>query len=219
VSPRQWLIAGVAAAAILVGLALALDLGPFGDDEELVEAEFLAQGDEICRAAHEEFESLQGDTPNTPGEAADLTGDLIDISEGEVDEIRDLDAPPALQQPLQRYFDAREEGIAQLQKGLEAAEDRDAFAYADAQAKVAAGQVRRLQLAKEVGFEECSRVLFGRDQLAADSEPPVSSSANAPPTGEKPADGNALASHAERASLAPLVWTNARSLGWGRGEK
>jgi hypothetical protein len=189
VSPRAWLIGGVAAAALLIGLAIALDVGPFADDEELSEGEFLARGDEICREAHEEFESAQKQSPTTASEAADLTGDLIDISQSEVDQIRDLNAPASLQRPLQRYLDAREEGIAQLQKGLDAAEKSDAFAYGDAQAKVAADQVHRLQLAKEVGFKECSRVLFGRDQLGADSEPPVSSSLNAPPTVNNPPTG------------------------------
>ena len=186
---RRWLIAGVAAAAaLLVVLAIALDLGPF-EEGELSESEFLARGDEICREAHQEFESAQEQSPNTASEAADLTGDLIDISEGEVDQIRDLNPPASLERQLDRYLAAREEGIEQLQKGLDAAEKEDAFAYADAQAEVAAGQVHRLQLAKDVGFNECSRVLFGRDQLAADAEPPAASDLNAPPTVNNPPTG------------------------------
>jgi hypothetical protein len=166
-----WIALGAIGVAALIVLAILLDLGPFAD-EELSDAEFLARGDEICREAHEEFERLQARRPNTASEAADLTGNLIEISEGELDEIRDLNPPAPLERPLGRYLDSREEGIEQLKKGLEAAEERDAFAYADAQAKVAAAQVRRLQLAKEVGFRECSRVLFGREQLAADSKSP-----------------------------------------------
>jgi hypothetical protein len=190
VSSRHWLIAGAATAAVLIVLAIVLDVGPF-DDGEMSKGEFLARGDEICREAHEEFESAQARSPNTAREAADLTGDLIDISEGEVDRIRELEAPPSLQPPLDRYLAAREDGIEQLQKGLDAAQEEDAFAYADAQAEVAAGQVHRLQLAKAVGFNECSRVLFGREQLASDSEPPVDSGLNAPPTVNNPPTGGA----------------------------
>jgi hypothetical protein len=188
VSPGRWLAAGVAAAALIVVLAIALDLGPF-EEGELSESEFLARGDEICREAHEEFESAQEQSPNTAGEAADLTGDLIAISEGELERIRELSTPASLEDPLERYLAAREEGIKQLRKGLAAAEKEDAFAYADAQAEVAADQVHRLQLARDVGFSECSRVLFGRDRLASDAEPPVNAGLNAPPTVSNPPPG------------------------------
>jgi hypothetical protein len=183
-----WIALGALGAATLVVIAIVADLGPFAD-EELSEAEFLSRGDEICREAHDEFEDLQGRTPNTASEAADLTGNLMEISEGELDEIRDLNVPAPLERSLDRYLEAREQGIEQLRKGLDAAEDGDAFAYADAQAKVAAGQVRRLKLAKQVGFSECSRVLFGREQLAADSEPPQSTDPSAPQTVNNPPTG------------------------------
>jgi hypothetical protein len=183
-----WIALGALGVATLVVIAIVADLGPFAD-EELSEAEFLSRGDEICREAHDEFEDLQGRTPNTASEAADLTGNLMEISEGELDEIRDLNVPAPLERSLDRYLEAREQGIEQLRKGLDAAEDGDAFAYADAQAKVAAGQVRRLKLAKQVGFSECSRVLFGREQLAADSEPPLSTDPSAPPTVNNPPTG------------------------------
>jgi hypothetical protein len=162
VSPRLWLVAGVAAAgAVLIGLAGLLEVGPFAD-EELGEADFLARGDEICREAHKEFEDLQRRAPTTASEAAELTDSLVEISEGELEQIRDLNAPASLERSLQRYLDAREEAIEQLHKGSEAAEDRDAGAYADAQAKVASEQVHRQKLAKRVGFDQCSKVLFGR---------------------------------------------------------
>lgn len=185
---RLWIAFAALGVAALVVIAMVADWGPLAD-EELSEAEFLARGDEICREAHEEFEDLQGRSPNTAPEAADLTGNLIETSEGELEGIRDLNTPASLAKPLSRYVDAREKGIDQLQKGLDAAEDRDAFAYADAQANVAAEQLHRLKLAKQVGFNECSRVLFGRQQLAADSEPPLSTEPNAPPTVNNPPTG------------------------------
>ncbi len=167
----RWVLVGLAGAGVLVALALLLDLGSAGE-EELSEAEFLARGDEICRQSDRDFEELQGSAPATAGEAAELTETLIDISETELEQIRELGAPPVVEQPLERYLDAREQGIEELEAGLEAAQERDAFAYAEAQAKVAGGQVKRLQLAREVGFDECSRVLGGRDELSDASEPP-----------------------------------------------
>jgi predicted transcriptional regulator len=177
-------LAALALAAVVV-LAILLDLGPFAD-EELSEAEFLAGGDEICRQAHADFADLQGSPPRTAAEAAALTDELLAISREELDAIRDLDAPASLERSLRRYLSAREQGIAELRAGLEAAEEGDAFAYAEAQAAVASGQVERLELAREVGFSDCSRVLFGRDQLAEDAERPVETDPSAPPTIENP---------------------------------
>jgi hypothetical protein len=56
-----------------------------------------------------------------------------------------------------RYLNAREQGIALLKKGLAAAQGGNAQAYAAAQAAITKGQVKRLKLARAVGFTECSR--------------------------------------------------------------
>jgi hypothetical protein len=90
-----------------------------------------------------------------------LTQDLIEISQGELDQIRSLEAPVGAEQALDRYLRAREEGLAILKQGLRAAQDEDAGGYAAAQAKLAQGQPRRLKLARAVGFTECSRAPQG----------------------------------------------------------
>ncbi len=146
--------------AALVALAAALDLGPFGgnDGDALSEAEFTAEGDQICERAHDQFAELQTAPPNSAEGAAALTQDLIEISEGELDRIRSLDAPAAVEPALERYLRAREQGIAILKQGLQAAQGENARAYATAQAKIAEGQLRRVKLARAAGFTECSRV-------------------------------------------------------------
>jgi hypothetical protein len=183
-----WAALAALVLGVLVALAIVFGLGPFAD-EELSEAEFVAAGDEICQQAHSGFTKLQGSAPRTASEAAGLTGELVGISRDELDAIRDLNVPAALDQALQRYLRSREQGISQLRVGQAAAEDGDAFAYAEAQAKVAAAQVERLKLAQAVGFSECSRVLFGRDRLAEDAEPPPAADPGAPPTVNNPPTG------------------------------
>lgn len=184
----RWVALAALGVGVLVALAILLDLGPFADDP-LSEAKFLARGDEVCQQAANDFEELQATSPNTASEAGDLTDQLIGISRDELEQIRDLDAPATLDTVLTRYLDAREQGIEQLQAGLDAANDRDAFKYADSQAKLASDQLHRLQLARDVGFQECSRVLFGRDQLAEDTNPPLSTDPSAPPTVNNPPTG------------------------------
>ena len=149
--------------AVTVALAAVLDLGPFGNEDtaSLSKAEFTAKGDQVCERAHDQFAELQKAQPNSAEGAVALTQNLIEISQNELSQIRALDAPPEVQPALERYLRAREQGIALLEQGLEAAQDRNARAYADAQAEVAAGQVRRLKLAQAVGFSECSVVQSG----------------------------------------------------------
>jgi hypothetical protein len=158
--PAVAVLGALALLAAIVALAAVLGLGPFGDDGDstLSKSQFTAKGDQVCKAAHDKFVELQKTPPNSAEGAAALTQNLIEISENELSQIRALDAPPEVQPALDRYLQAREQGIAELKKGLEAAQDKNARAYADAQAKIAAGQVQRLKLARAVGFSECSRV-------------------------------------------------------------
>jgi hypothetical protein len=178
-----WVLAGLAAIVVMVALFLLLD--PFGD-EELSRAEFLAQGDEICVEAHEAFTDLQDQTPATAREAVDLTEQLINIAEDERDEIDDLNGPSELDDEVDAYLSGRQEGIDLLHRGLDAAEDDDGQTYAASQAKVAAQQLERLELAEAVGFTECSRPLVDREELARQAEPPATSDPTAPPTVANP---------------------------------
>jgi hypothetical protein len=178
-----WVLAALGVLVVTVALFLLLD--PFGD-EELSRAEFLAQGDEICTEAHEAFTELQGETPATAREAVDLTEQLIGIAEDERDEIDELNGPSELDDEVDAYLSARAEGIDLLHRGLDAAEDDDGAAYAASQAKVAAQQLERQELAEAVGFDECSRPLVNRQELARQAETPLGSDPSAPPTVANP---------------------------------
>ena len=146
--------------AVVVALAALLDLGPFEDEDttSLGKAQFTARGDEICERAHDQFAELQRELPNSAEGAVTLTQNLVEISQNELSQIRALDEPPEVREALDRYLGAREEGIAVLERGVQAAQDRNQRAYAQAQAEIAASQVRRLKLAQAVGFSECSVV-------------------------------------------------------------
>jgi hypothetical protein len=174
--------------AVIIAVAALLDLGPFAD-EELSEAEFLARGDEICTEAHDRFLNIQRATPRTADDAATLTKELIAIAEEELHEIRDLEEPSTLSAPLHRYLEAREDGIERMREGLKAAEDEDAFGYGSAQSRVADTQPDRFGLAREVGFNECSRPLVSRDELERQAKPPSDSDPDAPPTVNNPPTG------------------------------
>jgi hypothetical protein len=125
--------------------------------EELTKAELVAQGDAICKNALDEFAQLQQNPPTTAEGAATLTQKLVDITETELDQLRELNAPASVQSDLDRYLKALEKNVATLRQGLKAAQQNDATGYARAQAKTVEDQVDRLKLAQAVGFQDCSR--------------------------------------------------------------
>lgn len=186
---RTALTAGIVGlVAVLIAVAALLDLGPFADGE-LSAAEFLAQGDEICTDAHDEFLELQNGTPRTAEDAEELTQALIDIAEEERDEIESLEGPASLDEPLASYLSERERGIEVLRQGLEAARDDDPAAYERSQAKLAGEQGKREKVAKDLGFNECSQPLVERDELERQAQPPEPSDPSAPPTVNNPPTG------------------------------
>jgi hypothetical protein len=124
---------------------------------ELTKAQLITQGDAICKEAHDRFAELQGSPPTTSEEAATFAQQVVDINESEVSQLGALNAPASVRPVLDGYLKARDKQLALLKQGLAAARQSDALAYRAAQAKVAAGQVQRLQLAQSVGFKECSR--------------------------------------------------------------
>lgn len=153
-----------ATATVLAGLVLA-GCGGGGasssstttSSEPLTKQELIAKGDAACRDARTQFQQLQQNPPTTAGEAATLTQKLIDISENELTQLRDLTPPASVQSSLDAYLKALEKNIAILKQGLKAAQQNDAAGYANAQARTVSEQVKRLELARAVGFKECSR--------------------------------------------------------------
>ncbi len=149
-----------AAASLLVAFVLLPGCGGGGQETgggALTKAEVISQGDAICKQAREDFLAAEPPAPTSPDRAAALQRALIRTSEEEVSRIRALAAPPEVEPALDRYQRARERGIALLKRGLEAAEREDLSSYAAAQRRVASGQLDRLNLARQVGFVDCSR--------------------------------------------------------------
>jgi hypothetical protein len=176
---------GILALGVVVALAALLDLGPFAG-EELSRAEFVARADQVCAEAHDEFRDLQRSQPETASEAEALTDALLDVAEDELADVAELNGPDDLDDAIDRYLEAREAGIELLRAGLDAAADQDALAYERAQARLASTQDGREKLAREVGFDECSRPITDREQLRRDAQAPRSTAPSAPPTVSNP---------------------------------
>jgi hypothetical protein len=162
--PHPWsfgvkfgLVAGIVGVVVLLfAIGAVAHLGPF-ERQELTQGELLAQGDEICRKAHAAFEDLQVKQPATPDQAAALTSQLISIAQDERDRIASLNGPPEFDDEIRTYLDARDLGIEALKRGRAAAEAERPDIYAEAQKELAETQRQRIQIARQVGFAECSR--------------------------------------------------------------
>lgn len=137
-------------------VALAAGCGEKQEPEASSAGAVIARGDEICADAQAEIDALRDRAPRSPAEAARLTEGVIAVYEREIAGLEQLTAAPELSAELDRYVAARERALVPLRDGLAAARAGDAQAYADAQARAAAGQVERTRLARAVGFSECS---------------------------------------------------------------
>ena len=141
---------------VVVAVALGIAAGCGGEDELSAE-ELGREADRICSDSRAEFAELQQDPPTSPREAAELTRQLVAITEREIGAIRGLDAPQDLEPRLDLYLRARDEGLEILRAGLAAAVAQDVRGYARAQAAIAARALERLRLARAAGLRECSR--------------------------------------------------------------
>jgi hypothetical protein len=166
---------GLAAVVLLAAVALAVaalaNVGPFDDEGGggLTRAEFVNQGNAICEQGDQQFAELHKSPPRTPQAAAALTAKVIQLSTQELSSLEALQAPASAKPAFERYLAARRDVIATLHKGETAAQNEDAAGYAQAQAEVAGGQVKRARLAREVGFTQCSRPFGGASSGASPS--------------------------------------------------
>lgn len=152
-------VAAVVAAAVLTGCGggSGTTASTATGGEPLSKQDLIAKGDAVCQHAREEFQQLQQSPPKSADDAAALTQKLIGITEAEITQLRALTPPDSLQSSMDAYLKALEKNVGVLKQGLKAAQQGDAAGYAKAQAKTVSQQVERLQLARAVGFTECSR--------------------------------------------------------------
>lgn len=142
----------------LFAFGAALDLGPF-KTEEVTRGELIVRADQICAEANRAFADQQAKPPQTPEQAAELTDHLIGIAEDESKRIAELEGPEDVNVQIAAYLEAREGGIELMKEGRTAAEEGDSEAYEQAQTELERTQPERRQMAREIGFSECSLLL------------------------------------------------------------
>jgi hypothetical protein len=153
---RPRLSAGLTGLAMAVAAA-AVASGCGSDTEQVSVEELIERGDEICAEGRRSFDEVQAQAPANAAAAADQTDELVAIATDELNELRSIRPPDELRERYDRYLEARGRALELLEQGRDAAEEKNADAYARAQGKAAAEQPERLKLAKAVGFRVCSK--------------------------------------------------------------
>ena len=124
-----------------------------GEDERLTREEWIASADTICADANRELDALA--EPTTPAELAELTSEAVEISERQLERLRDLRPPEGAEDDYATMLDLTEEQIGAARGIVEAAESRDAAAVEELLSEVQALGDEAGVLAAEYGFEEC----------------------------------------------------------------
>jgi hypothetical protein len=125
--------------------------------------DFLAEADRICQDSQRRLDRVQRNPTSTPQEAERQVAGLIAISVQALSDLRDLEAPAALDARYGRYLEARARALELLRTARAAAVAQDLRAYLGAQRRVSGEVAIRLRLARDVGLRDCSRpsVSFG----------------------------------------------------------
>ncbi len=150
------------AAAALVVLAGTSAIAGCGGGSESVSAEELVQrGDEVCRDVDEGFAEIQSQPPANAADGSEQADGLLGVADDAQAKLREIEPPDDLRDPYDRYLEARDEVGDALERGKRAAEDQDGEAYGQAQEEAAAGAPERRRMARELGFQVCSRSAAG----------------------------------------------------------
>ena len=135
---------------------LSLAGGCGGGKEEVSAAELAQKVDVICGRERGSFARIQAHPPPNASVAADQTSELIKATEDANSQLRDLRPPEELQSAYDRYLQARDRVLDEMNRGKDAAENQDSAAYGMAQAAVARGAKQRRTLARSLGLRVCS---------------------------------------------------------------
>jgi hypothetical protein len=146
----------IAPMALLAFSGMALAACGGGGSERVSAAELVQRADAICTKERTSFARIQAHPPPNASVAADQTDELLKVTQDANTQLRDLKPPEGLQSSYDRYLEARDRVIAQMNRGRDAAQDRDSAAYGAAQAAVARDAPQRRKLARSVGLRVCS---------------------------------------------------------------
>jgi hypothetical protein len=112
--------------------------------------------DEICAEVADRFAEAQAETPRSFEQAVELLTVLGDLARQGEDALAEIEPPTEDEDAYRRYLQARADVVAELERGLTAAESEDGQAFADARDAVRKGAEERERLARAAGLRACA---------------------------------------------------------------
>ena len=143
--------------ALPIALSMGVAIGCGGGSEELSAEELVAEGDEICSEERDRFDEIQSVPLTSASVGAKQANELLAAAESAQDDLRELEPPEEIRDSYDSYLDARDAVSDLLERGREAAEEKDGAAFGTAQEEAAAGAGKREKLASELSFKVCSQ--------------------------------------------------------------
>ena len=143
--------------ALPIALSMGVAIGCGGGSEEVSAEELVAKGDEICTEERDRFDEIQSVPLTSAAVGAKQAEELLAAAESAQEDLRGLEPPEEIRDSYDSYLDARDEVSDLLERGREAAADKDGAAFGKAQEEAAAGAGKREKLARELGFKVCSQ--------------------------------------------------------------
>jgi hypothetical protein len=140
-----------------IALSAGALIGCGGGSEEVSADELVAKGDQICTEERDRFDEIQSVPLTSASVGVKQAEELLAAAESAQDDLRDIEPPEEIRDSYDSYLHARDEVSDLLERGREAAEDKDGAAFSKAQEEAAAGAGKREKLAREVGFKVCSQ--------------------------------------------------------------
>ena len=112
--------------------------------------------DEICAEVTDRFAEAQAETPRSFEQAVELLTVLGDLARQGEEALSEIEPPAEDEDAYDRYLQARAEVVAEIERGLAAAQAEDGQAFADARDAVREGSGERERLARAAGLRECA---------------------------------------------------------------
>ena len=138
---------------VLAGVAA----GCGGGKEQVTAAQLVQKGDQICREQQRKFTEIQAAPLVNASDGGDQAEALGDAAKNSLDDLRHFEPPQAQRVAYDRYLDAKDNALQYFDQAKDAADDLNGRAYSAAQTAEAAGAPERAQLAKALGFKDCSQ--------------------------------------------------------------
>jgi peptidoglycan DL-endopeptidase CwlO len=203
----------------LAAVTAVLLVGCGGDDDSsittvqteppqtLTKDDLIEQGDAICEETDTALVSLS--ESETPGDASTQIAQERDLTEGMLEQLRNLGAPAEDQQTLNEFLDSLESVVDNLDKQELAAERDDSATLGELQTEEASLRADAQAAATDYGFKECGE---GAGAAPTATEPGAGT-APAPPAPAAPAP----AAPAPPGTAAPAPPTGGTGGGTGAG--